>query len=52
MVAEGLSTEAIAQRLWLSVATVRNHIARSMRALGARSRIQAVARARQLDLLP
>jgi DNA-binding CsgD family transcriptional regulator len=52
LVAEGLTTEEIAQQLWLSVATVRNHVARSLRALGAHSRVDAVTRARRLGLLP
>jgi DNA-binding CsgD family transcriptional regulator len=49
--AAGRSTESIARELWLSVATVRNHIARTMRALGAHSRLEAVAKARELNLL-
>jgi DNA-binding CsgD family transcriptional regulator len=47
LVAEGRSTECIAARLWLSKATVRNHIARALRALGAHSRLEAVAKARE-----
>jgi DNA-binding NarL/FixJ family response regulator len=52
LVAEGRSTDEIARQLWLSVATVRNHVARALQALGARSRIEGVARARRLGLLP
>jgi DNA-binding NarL/FixJ family response regulator len=51
LVAQGRSTASIAAELWLSVATVRNHVARTMRALGAHSRIEAVARAREAGLL-
>jgi DNA-binding CsgD family transcriptional regulator len=49
--AEGRSTAWIAAELWLSVATVRNHVAGAMRALDAHSRLEAVARARALGLL-
>jgi DNA-binding NarL/FixJ family response regulator len=51
LVAEGVGTEEIAQRLWLSVATVRNHVARTLRTLDAHSRVEAVAKARRLNLL-
>jgi DNA-binding NarL/FixJ family response regulator len=47
LVAEGVPTAEIARGLWLSVATVRNHIARTLTALDAHSRVGAVARARQ-----
>ena len=46
MLAAGATTEGIARELFLSVATVRNHIARTLRALGAHSRLAAVSRAR------
>jgi DNA-binding NarL/FixJ family response regulator len=51
LVSEGLSTKAIARRLWLSPATVRNHVSAILRALECHSRLQAVARARRLGLL-
>jgi DNA-binding NarL/FixJ family response regulator len=51
LVAEGLVTKQIARKLWLSPATVRNHVHAACRALGAHSRIEAVARARSLGLL-
>jgi DNA-binding CsgD family transcriptional regulator len=51
LIAEGLSTENIAGRLWLSPVTVRNHAARILRALDAHSRVEAVAKARRLGLL-
>jgi PAS domain S-box-containing protein len=47
----GHSTEQIADELHLSIATVRNHIRRMMRALKAHSRLEAVAIARREDLL-
>jgi DNA-binding NarL/FixJ family response regulator len=39
----GRSTEQIAAELHLSTETVRNHIRHVLRALGARSRLEAVA---------
>jgi anti-anti-sigma factor len=48
---QGLSTGQIARRLWLSPATVRNHVAAIFAALDVHSRLQAVRRARQLGLL-
>jgi DNA-binding NarL/FixJ family response regulator len=51
MLAAGQSTEAIARELWLSVATVRNHVARTLRALDAHTRLEAIAKARALGLL-
>jgi DNA-binding CsgD family transcriptional regulator len=50
-VAHGRSTDWIATELWLSVATVRNHVARAMRVLDAHSRLEAVAKARDLGLI-
>ena len=40
LVAEGLSNEEIASRLFLSLATVKSHLTASMRRLGVRSRTQ------------
>jgi DNA-binding NarL/FixJ family response regulator len=50
-VARGWTTERIAAELYLSVATVRNHIARTLRALDAHSRVEGIAKARRLGLL-
>ncbi len=49
-VAEGLSNEEIADRLWLSPATVRTHVSRSMLKLHARDRAQLVVFAFQSGL--
>ncbi|HYF94528.1 MAG TPA: LuxR C-terminal-related transcriptional regulator [Symbiobacteriaceae bacterium] len=49
--AEGLSNQQIADRLYLSVGTVKSHIHNLCGKLGARSRTHAVARARELHLL-
>jgi DNA-binding NarL/FixJ family response regulator len=48
---EGLSTSQIAERLWLSTATVRNHVSGILAALECHSRLEAVAHARRLGLL-
>jgi PAS domain S-box-containing protein len=48
---DGLSTDQIAAELHLSKETVRNHIRHVLRALGAHSRLEAVALARGQGLL-
>jgi LuxR family transcriptional regulator, maltose regulon positive regulatory protein len=50
-VAAGASNRAIAGALFISEATVKSHLTRILRKLGASSRTQAVARARELRLL-
>jgi LuxR family maltose regulon positive regulatory protein len=51
LLAEGLTNEAIAARLFLSKATVKTHTRRILQKLNARNRTEAVARARQAGLL-
>ena len=51
LVAAGMSNKEIAGRLFVSVTTVKTHINNLYRKLGARSRTQAIARARELDLI-
>ena len=51
LLARGRSTEQIAQELHLSTDTVRNHVRRMLRALGAHSRIEALAIAHREGLL-
>jgi PAS domain S-box-containing protein len=51
LLARGRSTEGIACELHLSVETVRNHVRHVLRALGAHSRLEAVAIARRDHLL-
>lgn len=51
MLAAGESTHSIADLLTLSTHTVRNHIKNLLAKLGAHSRLQAVAKARQLQIL-
>lgn len=48
----GRTTRQIAEELHLSVETVRNHVRRLLRTLGAHSRLEAVAVARRYGLLP
>ena len=50
--AAGCSTTQIARQMGISVETVRNHIRHLLRALGAHSRLEAVALARRDGLLP
>jgi LuxR family maltose regulon positive regulatory protein len=51
LVAAGRSNREIAAKLFVSTSTVKTHIHRLYRKLGARSRTQAIARAREVDLL-
>ncbi len=51
LLAHGRSTVQIAEELHLSVDTVRNHIRRMLRALGAHSRIEALAVAHREGIL-
>lgn len=51
LLAEGYGVGEICQKLYLSKATVRNHIRALLQALGAHSQLEAVARARKLGLI-
>lgn len=51
LLAEGLTTEAVAERLGIAVETARNHIRAVLRRLDAHSRLEAVVEARQRGLL-
>ncbi len=51
LIAAGLSTEAIASELVISIATVRNHVTAILAELRVHSRLEAVAEARRLMLL-
>lgn len=51
-VQEGKSAGDIGQIIGISGRTVEGHLAKACEALGVRTRVQAVVRGRQLDLLP
>jgi len=51
LVAEGLSNHEIAQKLVVTVGTVKKHLNNVFGKLDAQNRTQAVARARALNLL-
>jgi DNA-binding NarL/FixJ family response regulator len=50
--ADGLSNDTIAGRLGLRLNTVRNHGQRILTKLNAHSKLEAVAAARRMGLLP
>jgi GAF domain-containing protein len=51
MLSSGLSTREIGRKLYLSEATVRNHIRGLLQAFGAHSQLEVLARARELGVL-
>jgi DNA-binding CsgD family transcriptional regulator len=51
LLAAGCSTERMAQEMFISTETVRNHVKRVLRSLGASSRVEAVAKARRVGLI-
>ena len=51
LIAAGNSNQEIAAKLFVSTGTVKTHINRLYRKLGTRSRTQAIAHAREMDLL-
>jgi LuxR family transcriptional regulator, maltose regulon positive regulatory protein len=51
LIAAGKSNQEIASSFFVSLSTVKTHINNLYRKLGARSRTQAIARARELDLI-
>ena len=52
LVAEGLSNQQIAERLVISLPTVKTHVGNIYNKLGVENRAQAVGRARALGLIP
>jgi DNA-binding CsgD family transcriptional regulator len=51
LLAAGSSTGQMAQQMGISKETVRNHVKGVLRSLGARSRVEAVAKGRQVGLI-
>jgi LuxR family maltose regulon positive regulatory protein len=51
LIAAGYSNQAVADQLVLSLATVKSHVVHIMNRLGVSSRMEAVAKARQMGLL-
>ena len=51
LIAKGNTVKEISKSLYLSEATVRNHVGAVLQALGAHSQLEAVAKARELGLL-
>ena len=51
LLADGLSNQAIAERLFISHNTVRNHVQRIITKLGAHSKLEAVALATRIGLV-
>jgi LuxR family maltose regulon positive regulatory protein len=52
LLAEGKANQSIAKELMVSLDTVKKHISHILDKLGAVNRTEAVARARQLGLIP
>lgn len=52
LLSRGKSARGIGRQLYLSETTVRNHIRALLQALGAHSQLEALARARELGVLP
>ena len=52
LLAAGMANKQIARELVVALETAKKHVSHVLRKLGAANRTQAVARARQLGLLP
>ena len=52
LIAEGLSNQDIADRLFVSTSTVKTHVSNVLAKLDASRRTEAIARAKQLRIIP
>ena len=52
LLAAGASNQGIASQLVVTLDTVKKHVSHVLRKLGAANRTEAVARARELGLIP
>ena len=52
LIGQGLSNVAIAERLFLSVPTVKEHVSAVLLKLGAENRVQAAVVAHQAGMIP
>ena len=52
LIAEGLSNQEIAEKLFVSTSTVKTHVSNVLAKLDARRRTQAIQRAKELRILP
>ena len=51
LLAQGKSVREIGKELYLSEATVRNHVRSLLQALGAHSQLEVLAKAREMGIL-
>jgi NarL family two-component system response regulator LiaR len=52
LIAQGFSNEEIAEKLFVSISTVKTHVSNLFSKLDARRRTQAVQRAKELHIIP
>lgn len=52
LISQGLSNEEIAEKLFVSLSTVKTHVSNILGKLDARRRTQAIQRAKELNIIP
>ena len=52
LIAQGLSNQEIAEKLFVSTSTVKTHVSNVLAKLDARRRTQAIQRAKELNIIP
>lgn len=52
LISQGLSNEEIAEKLFVSISTVKTHVSNVLAKLDARRRTQAIQRAKELHIIP